>query len=217
MKTVRHITLVLVCLLLAAATTSGQAPGSLAQVTTSGQAPGSLAQVTTSAQAPGRAQDKNLLRIGWGDPLFEQLVFYPAAGASDHCYTGHIFADYRRSLGKVVSVGAEVDFLSVSWTQDGRRTRNYDLSVLPTVRFTWLDREWVRLYSGLGAGALFAWNNSDAREVLPVFDVNTIGIQVGKGHWCGSVDLGFMAALKNVNHIFMAGSRLVSVGLNYRW
>ena len=211
MKTVRHITLALVCLLLAAATTSGQAPGSLAQVTTSGQAPGSL------AQAPGRAQDKNLLRLGWGDPLFEQLVFYPAAGASDHCYTGHIFADYRRSLGKVVSVGAEVDFLSVSWTQDGRRTRNYDLSVLPTVRFTWLDREWVRLYSGLGAGALFAWNNSDAREVLPVFDVNTIGIQVGKGHWCGSVDLGFMAALKNVNHIFMAGSRLVSVGLNYRW
>ena len=176
-----------------------------------------IALLCLLAAVPGRAQDRNLVRLGWGDPLFEQLAFYPAAGTSAYTYTGHIFADYRRSLTRVISVGAEVDFQSICWTDSGMRVRNYDLSVMPNVRFTWLNREWVRLYSGLGAGALFAWNNSDAREVLPVFDVNTIGIQVGKGHWCGSVDLGFMMALRNVNHIFMAGDRMVSVGLNYRW
>jgi hypothetical protein len=191
MKTVQIITLTLACLLLSAA--------------------------AARAQAPEGAQTRNLLRVGWGDSMFEQLVFYPAAGASGHTYTGHIFADYRRSLGKVVSLGAELDFQSICWTQEGRRLRNYEFCVLPTVRFTWLDREWVRLYSGLGAGMLAAWNNSDDGETLPVFDVNTIGIQIGKGHWCGSVDLGLMVALKNVHHIYMAGSRLVSVGLNYRW
>lgn len=191
MKTVQIITLTLACLLLSA--------------------------TAARAQAPEGMQTRNLLRVGWGDSMFEQLVFYPAAGAYGHTYTGHIFADYRRSLGKVVSIGAEVDFQNINWTQEGRRSRNYELCVLPTIRFTWLDREWVRLYSGLGAGMLAAWNNSDNGETLPVFDVNTIGIQIGKGHWCGSVDLGLMVALKNVHHIYMAGSRLVSVGLNYRW
>ena len=69
----------------------------------------------------------------------------------------------------------------------------------------------------MGAGVLVAFDHARNLEVAPAFDFNPVGIQLGKTHWCGSLDFGFMASMKNVNHIYMFGSRLVSVSVNYRW
>ncbi len=163
-------------------------------------------------------QSKHLVRLGYGDALFEKLVFYPSAGTSDYAYTGHLFADYQYSFTRVVSVGAQLDFQGIFWTTEEKtRSRNYDLCLIPTLRFTWLHTSWVRLYSGLGGGVLMAFDNAGNTEFAPVFDLKPVGIQLGKTHWCGSLDLGFMAAMKSVNRIYMAGSRLVSVSVNYRW
>ncbi|MBP3203286.1 MAG: hypothetical protein J6M31_06770 [Bacteroidales bacterium] len=167
------------------------------------------------------AQEKSprhLVRLGWGDMLFETLAFHPTGNTSGYGYTGHVFADYHYSLTRVVSVGAQIDFQGIFWTEDAsRRSRNYDLCILPSARFTWLDKPWVRLYSGLGAGVLFAFDNAGEHAALPVFNLNSIGVQIGKGRWSGFIDLGFMVAIKNVSQVYMVGSRLVSVGVNYRW
>ena len=161
---------------------------------------------------------RHLVRLGWGDPLFEKLVFYPSAGTSSYSYSGHFFADYHYTLTPVVSVGGQADFQSVCWTEkSGTRSRNYDFSIMPTVRFSWLRKEWVRLYSGMGLGMLVAWDNAGGKALAPVINLNPVGVQVGNGPWCGSLDLGFMASLRDANHIFLLGSRLISVGVNYRW
>ena len=161
---------------------------------------------------------RHLVRLGWGDCLFEALAFHPASGTSAYNYSGHYFADYRYSLTRVISVGVQADFQSVCWTEEnGHRLRNYDLSLMPCVRFTWLHTPWVRLYSGLGGGMLYAFDNSGGKDFVPVFDVNPVGIQLGKTRWCGSLDLGFMTAVKDIQNIYMAGSRLVSVSVNYCW
>ena len=161
---------------------------------------------------------RHLARLGWGDMLFETLAFHPGENTSHYGYTGHFFADYHYKFTRVVSVGAQVDFQGIFWTEDKSfRSRNYDLCILPSARFTWMNREWVRLYSGLGTGLLFAFDNAGGHAFAPVFNLNPIGVQVGKGHWCGSVDLGLMASLNDLNRIYMFGSRLISVGVNYRW
>lgn len=165
-----------------------------------------------------QGQDKYLVRAGAGDSLYESLVFHPSAGTSHYTYSGHWFADFHYKLTRVVSVGGQLDWQSICWDRkDEPRLRNYDLCILPTVRFTWLNRKWIRLYSGLGAGILFAFDNEGGREVAPAFNLNTIGIQFGDGPWCGSADLGFMTSLKSVNHIYLFGARILSVGVNYRW
>ena len=163
------------------------------------------------------AQYKHLVRVGWGDVLYEKLVFHPTDGTSAHTYIGHWFADYQYQITPLVSVGGQADFQSICWTKDNARVRNYDLCILPTVRFTYFRREWVRLYSGVGLGALVTWDNAGGKDVAPALNLNSIGVQVGKGHWSGSVDLGLMASLKSANLIYMFGSRLVSVSVNYRW
>ena len=58
---------------------------------------------------------------------------------------------------------------------------------------------------------------SDNTEAAFAFNVNLIGIQVGAGHWYGALDLGMMNAFAGETRIYMLGSRLVSLSINYAW
>lgn len=158
--------------------------------------------------AANNPRTRHQLRLGWGDMLFETLAFYP-----DYRYTGHLFTEYQYNFGKVTSVGFQADFEGLFHQQ----IQDYNLSLMPTVRFTFMDSDWVDLYAGMGAGILFAFDNAGGRETAPVVNMNLLGVQVGKGHWSGALEVGGMTSLKNDNQIFMLGSRLLSLSLNYRW
>lgn len=178
-------------------------------------------------------QTRHQLRLGWGDMLFETMAFHPGYAQngtrmSDFGYTGHFFAEYRYHLTRVVSVGLQGDMEGIFWKEtpcDDMRTpigsptasRNYDAILLPNLRFTFLDTPWVDLYAGLGMGALLAFDNRKQVELAPAVNLNLLGIQVGKGPWSGSLELGALTALKNDNKVYMVGSRLVSVSINYSW
>jgi hypothetical protein len=174
-------------------------------------------------------------RVGWGDMLFETLAFFEGAARNDdflrtdrYGYTGHFFVEYQYRFNKVVSVGIQTDIEGIFWNEtpcDARRnpigatvrSRNYDLSFLPTVRLTFLNTRYVQLYGGAGTGLLVAFDNARQCELAPVINLTPLGVQVGKGHWSGSVEFGGMISLLNANKIYMLGSRLVSVSLNYSW
>ena len=167
---------------------------------------------------------KHQLRVGWGDMLFETLAFHSSTmnlypeNTHDYKYSGHIFGEYRYNFNKVTSLGLLADFESICWTVGpDTPSRNYNLTLLPNVRFTYLNKEWVKMYSGVGIGALAAFDNQRNIEAAPAFNLNALGVQVGKGHWSGAIELGFMAAMRGADCIYMLGSRLVSVSLNYSW
>lgn len=173
-------------------------------------------------------QTRHNVRLGWGDMLFETLVFHPTAsplnggnGRFDNSYTGHIFADYMYSLTSVVSVGMQADFEGIFWKEGAaegvKKVNNYNLSMLPSVRFTFFRSEWVNLYSGVSLGLLMAFDNQNHFEAAPAFNLNLFGVKVGKGHWGGFFELGALNALTGGNSIYMLGSRLMSVGVNYTW
>ena len=187
---------------------------------------------------------RHSVRLGWGDMLFETLAFHPSAPeqyspsllpenyrstrTSDYRYTGHIFGEYMYSLTDVTSVGIQADFEGIFWkegTYDRNRNAvngvrnvdNYNLTLLPTVRFTYFRRDWVSLYSGVSVGLLMAFDNQHQFELAPALLLNPIGARFGKGNWGGFVELGGLNALKGANDIYMFASRLVSVGVNYIW
>ena len=144
---------------------------------------------------------RHQVRIGWGDMLFETLAFHDGGSRSnvtartrDHRYTGHIFADYRYSLNKLVSLGVQTDFQGIFWKEGTTPSDNYDLSILPTIRFTYFRTEWVELYSGAAVGLMLAFDNARHAEAAPVFCLNPIGAQFGKGAWTGSVELAPLTA-----------------------
>lgn len=187
------------------------------------------------AEAKNPPFKHHLVRLGWGDPLFETLAFHDGAASAgdflktDHFgYTGHIFAEYQYRFNTVVSVGLQADIQGIFWnetpcdasrnpTGPSFRSRNYDLSILPTVRLTCLNSRYVQLYGGFGAGLMVAFDNTRHAETAPVVDITLLGVQIGKGHWTGSVELGGMTSLRSVSTIYMLGSRLISVSVNYSW
>ena len=187
------------------------------------------------AEADNPPLKQHQIRLGWGDPLFETLAFPEGVSQNDDFtrmdhlgYTGHIFLEYQYRFTKVFSVGLQTDFQGIFWNETpcdafrnplspAVRSRNYDLSILPTLRFTCLNTRYVQLYGGLGAGLLIAFDNARQCELAPVVNFTLLGVQVGRGPWSASLELGGMTALRNANTVYMLGSRLVSVSVNYSW
>ena len=154
------------------------------------------------------------VRVGWGDMLFETVAFPGAASEKGgKGFTGHLFAGYQYSLTPNFSVGGQLDFEGIFLAD----MKNYDLIVMPTIRFIYLDTEWVELHSGIGIGMLFAFDNKGGKELSPAVDLNFFGIQVGNGPLRMGLDLGMLNALSSGKKVYMLGSRLVSLSFNYRF
>ena len=188
---------------------------------------------------------RHSVRIGWGDMLFETMAFGPSLNGAwvnpeslpdnylhdeiyDMGYTGHIFAEYQYRVSKVTSLGIQADLEGIFWKEGvfdryhnlvipATPVRNWDLDLLLTARFTYFNRDWVRLYSGLGVGALFAFDNLGDFGVAPAFNINWIGVEVGKGPWGGSFELGALNALSNTRAIYQMFSRIFSLSFYYKW
>lgn len=154
------------------------------------------------------------VRVGWGDMLFETLAF-PAAGKDKggKGFTGHLFAGYQYSINRHFSVGGQLDFEGIYMAD----MNNYDLILMPTARVTYINTEWVELHSGLGVGVLFAFDNKGGKEFAPAIDLNLFGIQLGNGPLRMGLDIGMLNALINGKKVYMMGSRLVSISLNYQF
>ena len=164
---------------------------------------------------------RHQVSIGWGDMLFETLVFHPGTldkvPRTDYGYTGHIFGEYSYRLNKVVCLGAQLDFEGIFWKEGGAPVNNYNLIALPTIRFIYFERPWVSFYSSVGLGGIMAFDNSGAKEFAPAGNMNFFSVQVGNGHWSGTFSLGALTAVKNANSVYMVGSRIFSLSLNYAW
>ena len=86
--------------------------------------------------------------------------------------------------------------------------RTHYVSVLPVVRFTWLDRRWVRMYSAAGLGLTVErgvyGRDSSYRDLLPAFQFTPVGISVGRALF-GFAEIGFGAQ----------GTAMIGVGYKF--
>jgi len=130
-------------------------------------------------------------------------------------YYGLYDIHYYRQITHWCQVGIKV-------TMEGSRTTNYTdtlrtsissidrnifFTVMPSVRFTYFNRPWVRLYSGvdLGVGYFFSHKQDYAKEenedkgnnFIPAFNVTAFGVNVGKRFYglC-ELNVGFDAYVK---------------------
>ena len=124
----------------------------------------------------------NELRMGWGDQLFETLVWhdpvtttiipnnpnlspedYHEERKENYKYSQHLFLEYQYRFNHWFSLGGMLDGSGFSWDRvlrDGTgaelsrtgREHCYNLVLMPTMRFTYFWHDNVNIYSGLGFG-----------------------------------------------------------------
>ncbi len=187
---------------------------------------------------------KHEVRIGWGDMMFETMAFqrtpahywptpltiypdYTIVERHDYRYTGHIFAEYQYSLLIWLSLGLQADMEGIYWKEttydrfhiavsDDRQIDNYNIALLPTIRFTYYQSEYINLYSGLGIGLNIAFDNQNTIKTAAAFHINLFSIQAGMDHWWGTIELGVLNAMNGANEIYMLSSRMLSASIAYK-
>lgn len=76
-------------------------------------------------------------------------------------------------------------------------SQQHCITIMPAVRFSWLNKKIVTLYSGVAFGATFLfhvndpWSNSKLNfKLRPALQFTAIGVEVGK-KWFGFAELGY--------------------------
>lgn len=189
---------------------------------------------------------KNEIRVGWGDQLFETLMWHnptsimtamPASWQKtyqeDYSHNQHVWLEYQRRCNHWFSYGGMVDMSEVGWydvTRDGTgaelsrsgRKYFYNVVIMPTVRFTYFHHPNVNLYSGLGLGVGInggteANSKGHKTDVGAAINFTVFGVSANYQRWFWTVDLGGLYSLKNANTIFMASSRIFNVSFGARF
>ena len=189
---------------------------------------------------------RNELRIGWGDQLFESLIWhnptyivttmpddYRQVYHENYHHDQHVWIEYQWRHNYWFSFGGMVDWSDVRWddvTRDGKgneisREKGhwfYNLVFMPTIRFTYFHHPNVNLYSGLGIGmGINGGSETNGwgkhTDVGAAVNVTVFGVSANYERWFWTVDFGGMYSLKNGNTLFMASSRIINVGLGVRF
>lgn len=125
---------------------------------------------------------KHEVRIGWGDQMFESLMWqisspvaiYPTTPFLNPAdvrqyrderfrYHQHWFAEYQYRFNRWFGMGFMLDCSGVSWetaTRNGfgdvidrsKRKYFYNIAMMPNFRFTFYNHKYVSLYGALGVG-----------------------------------------------------------------
>ena len=184
-------------------------------------------------------------RVGWGDQLFETLVWHPktivvSADESrlfdykeNFTYYQHTFVEYNYRFNRWFSLGALVDLSGVSWdvvTRNGvgqivdaeENEYFFNAVLMPTMQFTYLRHPYVNLYSGLGAGMCVNSGtetdlNGKHTVVAPAVNLTWLALSVNYERYFLSVEYGGMYALLNSNTIFLAKSRMITASFGVRF
>lgn len=199
-------------------------------------------QTMHAETAEERTTWPNELRLTFSPWLYESLIWherphfdYHGAGsdntvfAENHnfVYTPHMGVDYMRHINSWCSVGVLMDFQYTGWNkvrynnQDAVTGQSkecfYNLSIVPSVQFTYLWHPNVNLYSAIGLGMDInggTETNLQGKHTAlgAAINITMLGLRVGKGRWYGCAEVGGLYALKNMNAIYMIGARIISVG-----
>ena len=202
---------------------------------------------TLFAETKDARQDMhNEVRIGWGDQLFESLVWHnptsivttmPIASSYEYKeryrHHQHLWLEYQYRFNYWFSLGGMFDMSEVGWdkvTRDGkgnelaRDKRNYfyNAVIMPTVRFTYFHHEYVNIYSGLGIGMdINGGTETDGRgkhtAVGAAVNFTLVGISANYKRYFVAFDYGGMYALKNANAIYMLKSRMFNLSIGARF
>ena len=185
------------------------------------------------------------IRIGWGDQMFESLIWreeghhigLPEGGelTSDENfrYTQHCFIEYMYSVNYWYSFGLLADYSGVIWDQVTRNHNGeelkrlkdrsfHNIALVPTIRFSYLHHDYVSLYSALGLGVnINTGTELDYKDrytvASPVLNITLLGVRVGHGRWYGSVEVGGMTAFNSPDELYMLGSRIFTAAIGVRF
>lgn len=178
-----------------------------------------------------RAASRHEVRIGVGESVVDGafIASHDVYVMKNTYVAPNLFAEYQYRANDWCGVGLQVNG---AWRGSDVCRRSYadtttpwshiaigTVAIMPTVRFTYLHREWVNLYSAVSFGYYIgiekrAQNKSVSSGAAG--SVCLLGISVGRNHFFGAGEIGALCGVAG-NGVEQLGSRLLSISLGYRF
>ena len=172
----------------------------------------------------------------------EYLTYYRMmkSGTRETTSSGAIFAAYAYRITPLISVGVEAEGIFLSdrfYMMDGYGvslkdpaiSTLYYLTLLPTVRFTYVRAGFLSVYSAVGVGATYSdystnlpsrWTEQSPENVGITANIALCGLNFHYQNWYAEVELGLMGTKMLLwpqsTHPILT-SRLFSVAVGYRF
>lgn len=217
--------------------------------TVSGSATGALYVTKEEGRQDKRSPDlryRNELRIGWGDQLFESLMWHNPTSVittmpetfsktylDNFSHRQHVWLEYQYFCAYWFSIGVMADVSEVGWNEvtrngkgveTGRSERKYfyNAVVMPTLRFTYFQNPYCSVHSGLGVGLNINGGTEEnalhqKTEAGLAVNLTLVGVSVGYERWFMAFDLGGLTSLRDKNTIYMVFSRMMNVSIGVRF
>lgn len=177
-----------------------------------------------SGQKLGAQEFKKEITIGWAGNTYgdiDQILPYNDGMYMSSNPLEYIFDDYDGPTYVTGNIIAEINFIkkkrwvfSLAFAANGIWKNRYDnlteqktgrvsgfsATVMPQVRFNWINREVLKVYSSLGLG-LTVGSFDDRSESWGSFQLGLLGIQVGRRFFvfgeagCGMLYMGGKAGV----------------------
>ena len=203
-----------------------------------------LAAALALAALEATAQGRHELRLMLGDMACETVLYhnephriYTGTARSftednGYGYTPHYGFSYTFKISSHFAAGVLLDCQNTWWTRtvyDGSDTplsssseHFYNFSLLPTLRFTYVEKNNWNLYSALMAGlAVNCGSETDYKGRSTVAGLGVgftfLGAGYRWGNWGAAAELGMLSALQDTHTLFMVGTRLLSIGVSYNF
>jgi hypothetical protein len=146
---------------------------------------------------------KRQMRFGWsGYPVTESIIhtwswsdWNPVTSLRD------IYNAYQKPMYTTGGISAEIAWLnkerftfaltlSGNFTWQGnidavtneriKPSTSLMFQIVPQARFNWVRRDLVKMYSSIGIGAIIGYDLDKEFGLLPTFQINPVGIEVGR-------------------------------------
>ena len=168
------------------------------------------------------------------------LTNYRMQSSSISNSSGHIFASYAYQFTPLISFGVEADALFLQHQfrvingygvrfEDPAVNTLYNITVLPTVRFTYLRDGFISIYSAIGLGATYSgystnlsseWTEQSPDNLGIAVNLALYGMNVHYQNWYAEAELGLMGTKMLLwpqsSHPILT-SRLLSFAVGYRF
>lgn len=119
-------------------------------------------------------RDVNLQDIYWDN---EGPLYTTGAISAEFAW---LYKDwFTFALATAANITWQNSFDAVTGLRSGTQTGGM-LYIVPECRFNWVRRDLVKMYSSVGIGGLIGKDMDNDMAILPVFQVNPVGIEIGR-------------------------------------
>ncbi len=140
--------------------------------------------INGSAQEQDTSSLRHEVAFGFGIPSGIDMLATIASGG-DYSPGPEIHAQYLYNVSKHVGLGV-LGVFEYYRTSD-KSSHGTLLSINPTARFYWFNHKHFAMYSKVGAGVLFGFE--DGVEAIPMINVSLVGMEFGGKRWRGFTEL----------------------------